>query len=66
MFSDFTALENVMFPMLIKVKIEMHQLKNLKVLKKVKLNNRLNHFPYELSGEQQRVAIARSLISETD
>ena len=32
----------------------------------MRLENRSNHFPHELSGgEQQRVAIARALISET-
>ena len=37
------------------------------ILKKVGLLNRLDHFPSDLSGgEQQRVAIARSLIAETD
>ena len=46
----------------------MYPLGNIKeqFLKKVNLGNRLNHFPSDLSGgEQQRVAIARSLISET-
>ena len=41
--------------------------KGLKILSEVKLNNRANHFPSELSGgEQQRVAIARSIISDTN
>ena len=41
--------------------------KAIKVLKKVNLANRSNHFPSEMSGgEQQRVAIARSLIAETN
>ena len=41
--------------------------KATKILKDVKISNRTNHFPSELSGgEQQRVAIARALISETD
>ena len=35
-------------------------------MKILKIQNRSNHFPNELSGgEQQRVAIARALIAET-
>ena len=41
--------------------------KGKKILKDVKIFNRENHFPSEMSGgEQQRIAIARALIAETD
>ena len=40
--------------------------KTKKILKDVKILDRSNHFPNELSGgEQQRAAIARALVSET-
>ena len=65
--SDFTAIENVKMPLIIN-----HEKKNIinqkaeKILKDLKILNRSNHFPNELSGgEQQRVAIARALIAET-
>jgi ABC-type lipoprotein export system ATPase subunit len=66
--TDFTALENVMMPLLIKGdKKEKIIFKAKKILKDVRILNRLNHFPSELSGgEQQRVAIARALIAETN
>ena len=66
--TDFTALENVMMPLIIKEeKTDTSIEKAKKLLKDVKILNRINHFPNELSGgEQQRVAIARALISETD
>ena len=66
--SDFTALENVMMPLIIRGEEKsFSRIKALKMLKKVKIFNRINHFPSELSGgEQQRIAIARALISETD
>lgn len=58
------AYENVMIPMLINKEIEIKDRKNkaIELLKSVGLNDRVNHFPKELSGgEQQRVAIARAL-----
>ena len=66
--SDFTALENVFLPLIIREeKMEFSQKKAEKILAGFNLKSRKNHYPDELSGgEQQRVAIARVLISETD
>ena len=65
--TDFTALENVMMPLIINDESDnVIKEKARKILKDVKILNRSNHFPKELSGgEQQRVAIARALVTET-
>lgn len=58
------AYENVMIPMMINNNIpsSKRKMRAIELLKKVKLEDRINHFPKELSGgEQQRVAIARAL-----
>ncbi len=64
--SDFTAVENVMMPNLL---ISNNKFKSIelakKLINKLALTSRLDHFPSELSGgENQRVAIARALINE--
>ena len=66
--SDFTALENVAMPLIIKgEKTSLAVDKTKKILKNVKILDRSDHFPSEMSGgEQQRTAIARALIAETD
>ena len=66
--TDFTVIENVIMPLIIKGEsLKSAKEKAMKILKDIKIINRIDHFPNEISGgEQQRVAIARSLISETD
>ena len=66
--NDFTAIENVMMPLFIKGENKENAKKEAqKILKVVKILDRAQHFPSELSGgEQQRVAIARALIAETN
>jgi len=66
--SDFTALENVIIPLVNNgYKWNEAEKKANKILKLVNLSKRVDHFPTELSGgEQQRVAVARALVTEPD
>lgn len=60
---ELTALENVMVPSMIGRKPAAEAAEAL--LERVGLKDRLHHLPSELSGgEQQRVAIARSLVND--
>ena len=65
--NDFTAIENVMMPLIINgVDLAYAKKEAKKILEAVKIVDRSDHFPNELSGgEQQRVAIARALIAGT-
>jgi len=65
---ELDALENVCLPArMARTNAEKAQATGRDTRARVGLNDRIDHKPYELSGgEQQRVAIARSLINEPD
>ena len=63
---EFTAIENVMMPLLVRNQsISKSGKKSEEILKENGIDHRLIHKPHELSGgECQRVAIARALVTE--
>jgi putative ABC transport system ATP-binding protein len=63
--STLTAIENVAFPAEIAgISGKEARQRSEKLLKRVGLSHRINHFPSQLSGgEQQRVAFARALVN---
>ncbi len=64
--SDFTCLENVSIAMIANGEPKKSSIEQAKkILKKVGLSERYDHFPKDLSGgEQQRVAFARAAINK--
>jgi lipoprotein-releasing system ATP-binding protein len=68
LFPELNALENVcLAARMLRLPVTEAQQRGRELLKKVGLGERMDHRPYELSGgEQQRVAIARSLINNPD
>ncbi len=65
---ELSALENVVLPArLARVDAAEAAKRGTALLERVGLGQRLEHRPYELSGgEQQRVAVARSMVNEPD
>ena len=63
---NFTALENIMIALNVKNKDKVENRKHaVELLEWVGLEDRITHYPKELSaGQQQRVAIARALIND--
>ena len=66
--SDFTALENVVLPMLANgVKEDEANEKAMKLLRAANVAHRASHLPGEMSGgEQQRTAVARALANNPE
>ena len=66
--SDFTALENVVLPMLANgVRESDAVVRAMKLLKSANVAHRASHIPGQMSGgEQQRVAVARALANMPD
>jgi len=65
---NLTALENVMLPMIFQgLSEDKRKEKAKQLLESVNLGKRINHKPSEMSGgEQQRIAIARSLVNDPE
>jgi len=63
---DFTAIENVCLASLAaNYNHKIAEQESLKIIKKVGLKDRINHFPSELSGgELQRIAISRAIVNK--
>ncbi len=66
--SDFTAVENVMLPMLANGEDEnLARARAMKLLRAASVAHRASHVPGEMSGgEQQRTAVARALANNPD
>ena len=67
LFSAYTALENVLFPLELQGRLSYEEAVDTStaILRRLGLEDRLNHKPATLSGgEQQRVAIARAFVTE--
>ena len=63
---DFTAIENVCIASLAANNNQkMAEQESLKIIQKVGLKDRINHYPSELSGgEMQRIAISRAIVNK--